>query len=124
VVELTSILDAIPDVLFWCRYDDSTATGVIEWCNQAAVEATGVPREEIIGLRPGNLLPPNALSDRKKRRDLYERARRFGVQEYEEPVLFNLGDRREYMRVRVVWVDPARDRVLILARRTNEGATA
>jgi PAS domain-containing protein len=113
--ELMRILDAIPDVLFWCRYDERTATSRIEWCNDTVVEVTGMTREEIIGLRPGDLLPPNVLSDSGVRRSFYERARALGVHEFDKPVLFGRGDKDRYMRVRVVWVDPADIRVLIMA---------
>jgi PAS domain-containing protein len=114
--ELAKILDAIPDVLFWCRYDEGTGMSRIDWCNETVVKATGMTREEIIGLRPGDLLPPNALSDGAARRALYQRAKAVGVQEFEKPVLFSRGEKDLYMRVRVVWVDPDDNRVLILAR--------
>jgi PAS domain-containing protein len=114
--ELMRILDTIPDVLFWCRYDERTATSRIEWCNDTVVKVTGMTREELIGLRPGDLLPPNILSDVAVRRTFYERAKQRGVYEFEEPVLFGRGEHGQYMRVRVVWVDPSDLRVLILAR--------
>lgn len=112
------MLDAIPDVLLWCRYDEPTGISTIEWCNETATEATGMKRDEIIGLTPRDLLPAkNALHDTDARRRAYAAAKRYGVKEVETPVLFGEGDEKEYMRVRIVWVDPGDTRVLILARR-------
>ncbi|MGD8859747.1 MAG: PAS domain-containing protein [Myxococcales bacterium] len=109
-------LDALPDLVALCRYDAQAVEARIVEANRAALLATGLSREEILGALPRELmLDSGPFMDREARRAVFEAARRQGV--FEVPAGLRLLTRadRPALRVRVVWPDPEQDLLLFIA---------
>lgn len=108
LASLRKLLDAVPDLLFLCRYDDIDAEGRIIECNAIAREVCGLAMEEMVGMTPRSLMTPdNDAAERPDmRRAVFQRAREIGKVEVPNTIRLPRIDGSPRLRIRIVWLDP------------------
>lgn len=108
-------LNALSDIVLVCHYDPIDAQAIVRWCNDAAVAATGLTREEMLG-QPARTLfvDPGRFDQPDVRRVFLEAARRDGIAELTRSTSELGQDEAMTLRVRAFCRDPKANEIVIV----------
>jgi PAS domain-containing protein len=114
---LRMVLGALSDVILLCSYDPIDNDSRCVWCNRAALLATGMTLDEVVGAPPRTLLPIQAeFDDPAMRRLVYQRLQSSGVFEFTRtPGDDYSAAAGRLLRVRLFLVEPGQNYFVVQA---------